>query len=151
MSEALRAALYGFMQQHNVLTLAYQDEEGVGSCALWFAPDEALACYFLSALTTRHGRALAAGGEVAFTIQKDEQPWQAIRGVQGRGRCAPLTEPLRSTAWQVYQSRFPFISQQFPDLESALQRSLLWQIVPAWLRLIDNSRGFGFKEELWLT
>ena len=25
-----------------------------------------------------------------------------------------------------------------------------YQITPTWIRLIDNSRGFGHKEEIWL-
>lgn len=148
MNETLAARLHTFLSQHHVLTLAYQDAAGPGACALWFAADERLTCYFLSTLTTRHGAALAAGGAVAFTVQKDEQPWQAIRGVQGRGYCAPLPPDQHAEAWACYTRRFPFVVQQFPALEAALARTTLWHIRPTWLRLIDNRLGFGHKEEL---
>lgn len=150
MSEPLAARLHPFLTQHHVLTLAYQDATGLGACALWFAVDEALTCYFLSTLTTRHGAALAAGGTVAFTVQKDEQPWEAIQGVQGRGYCAPLPPDRHAEGWLCYTHRFPFVLRQFPAIEAALARTTLWYLRPTWLRLIDNRLGFGHKEEMEL-
>jgi uncharacterized protein YhbP (UPF0306 family) len=150
-SDTLRARLHTFLREHNVLTLAYADADGPAACALWFAIDDALACYFLSAATTRHGAALAEGGPVAFTIQRDRQSWQGIQGVQGRGHCAPLPPDQQAAAWALYTTRFPLVTQQFPDIQAALARATLWRILPSWLRLIDNTRGFGHKEELHLT
>jgi uncharacterized protein len=151
-SEApLRSRVIAFLAQHNVLNLAYANPQGVGACALWFAADEACTCYFLSSLTTRHGAALALGGEVAFTVQKDEQDWRAIQGVQGRGWCGLVDDEARSQAWATYIARFPFVTQQFTDLEAALKKTRLWCIKPSWLRLIDNTRGFGHKDELLIA
>ncbi len=147
-SNSLVQELHRFLLRHNVLTLAYRDDDGPGACAVWFAPREDLSIFFLSALATRHGRALADGQEVAFTVHKDEQDWRVIQGVQGRGRCVPVPEADRDAAWRVYVGRFPFIAEQIPDLRAALARTVLWQIDPSWLRLIDNARGFGFKQEL---
>lgn len=136
-----------FLSRHNVVTLAYQDSLGIGACAVWFAVDERLHLHFLSSPATRHGQALAAGGQVAFTVQKDEQDWRAIQGVQGIGRCAPTPQHTIDSAWQVYARRFPFVTRQFPDLQAALGLATLWRIVPTWIRLIDNTKGFGHKEE----
>lgn len=146
----IRAAIAVFLARHNALTLAYADADGVGACGLWFAADEALSCYFLSSANTRHGRALASGGQVSFAIHKDEQDWRAIQGVQGRGRCEPLSGVHAQAAWHIYARRFPFVLQQFPDIESALKTALMWRIKPAWLRLIDNAKGFGHKQEIHL-
>lgn len=140
--------LRAFLGRHNVLTLAYQDDQGVGACAVWFAVDEQLHLHFLSSPTTRHGRALAAGAQVAFTVHKDEQNWRSIQGIQGVGLCARTPAHSIDTAWQVYTRRFPFVARQFPDLQAALESAALWRIVPAWIRLIDNTKGFGHKEEL---
>ncbi len=149
--ESLRIALRDFFDAHHVLTLAYLDAEGIGACAVWFASDAQLNCFFLSSLHTRHGQALRAGGEVAFTVQRDRQDWQIIRGVQGRGWCAPLLDAAqRDQAWQVYAHKYPIVLQRSPALERALAQALLWQITPRWLRLIDNQRGFGFKQEIIL-
>ncbi|MCS6848980.1 MAG: pyridoxamine 5'-phosphate oxidase family protein [Anaerolineae bacterium] len=148
---ALKDELRRFLAQHNALTLAYTDEAGVGACGLWFAADDDLACYFLSSPETRHGRALRDGGAVAFAIHKDDQDWRAIRGVQGRGWCSPVPAADAAGPWRVYLQRFPFVAQQFPDLEAALRTAWLWRITPAWLRLIDNTRGFGHKQEIMLA
>lgn len=147
MNDTLRARLLTFLQAHRALTLAYQDAQGVAACALWYAVNEQLTLYFMSALSTRHGTALAQGGEVAFTVHKDEQPWQEIQGVQGRGACTLVSPTAREAVWALYQQRFPFVAQAPPEIERALQQAPLWQITPHWLRLIDNRRGFGFKEE----
>jgi uncharacterized protein YhbP (UPF0306 family) len=144
----LLARVIFFLSKHHVLNLAYADGPTVGACALWFAVDEACVCYFLSSLTTRHGAALANGSQIAFTVQKDEQDWRAIQGVQGRGWCEVVPDAAHALAWAIYTARFPFVTQQFPDLQAALTKTQLWRITPAWLRLVDNTLGFGHKDEL---
>jgi uncharacterized protein YhbP (UPF0306 family) len=84
--------------------------------------------------------------EVAFTIQRDEQDWQSIIGVQGRGKV--FTCEGDQLGWQVYTQKFSFIRQQFEDLQSALEKTRLWKITPSWIRRIDNTVSFGFKEEM---
>ncbi|NJM42553.1 MAG: pyridoxamine 5'-phosphate oxidase [Anaerolineae bacterium] len=148
---ALLARIAVFLSKHHVLNLAYADGPTVGACALWFAADEACTCYFLSSLTTRHGTALAHGGQIAFTVQKDEQDWRAIQGVQGRGWCEIVPDAGHVHAWAAYTARFPFVAQQFPDLQAALAKTQLWRMTPAWLRLIDNTKGFGHKDELTMA
>ncbi len=139
--------LRAFLGRHNVLTLAYQDSQGIGACAVWFAVDDHLHLHFLSSPKTRHGQALKAGAQVAFTVQKDEQDWRSIQGVQGIGLCSMTPADLIDSAWQVYTNRFPFVTRQFPDLRAALGSAALWRIVPGWMRLIDNTKGFGHKQE----
>lgn len=151
MDETLSQRLYTFLLSHNVLTLAYHDGTTPGACALWFAADRELQFFFLSSLNTRHGRALAEGSTVAFTIHKDEQDWRTIQGVQGRGYCSLVPAKEHKRAWQSYTDRFPFIKQQFSAISAALSRTSLWSIRPTWLRLIDNSVAFGHKEELLLN
>ncbi|WP_330317105.1 hypothetical protein [Streptomyces platensis] len=105
------------------------------------------ALYFVTATTTRHGRALAEpGSRVAFTAQRDGQEWSSLTGLQGRGRCRPLTGAERAAGWQVYVERFPFVTAS-DRLRAALERTTLWELCPDWLRLIDNGQGFGHKDE----
>ncbi|MFN3706510.1 MAG: pyridoxamine 5'-phosphate oxidase family protein [Thermoflexales bacterium] len=149
--DTLRATLYAFLEAHHALSLAYVDAEGVGACAVWFVADEQLNCFFLSSLDTRHGRALREGGEVAFTVHRDRQNWQFIRGVQGRGWCAPMAESAeQQRAWQLYARKYPLVTQRSPVIEKALAQAVMWCIRPRWLRLIDNLAGFGFKQEIIL-
>jgi hypothetical protein len=37
------------------------------------------------------------------------------------------------------------------DLGDAVQHSEMLQLTPSWIRLIDNRRGFAFKQEWTLT
>jgi uncharacterized protein YhbP (UPF0306 family) len=144
----LRQEIYAFLSRHQVMTLAYHDQQGPGACAVWFAVQEDLTLNFLSALSTRHGAALTSGGQVAITVQKDEQSWRSIQGVQGLGFCQPVASEHRASAWQAYSGRFPFVIQPFGNIVSALATITLWSVAPTWLRLIDNTKGFGHKEEL---
>ncbi|WP_435798402.1 pyridoxamine 5'-phosphate oxidase [Streptomyces decoyicus] len=105
------------------------------------------ALYFVTATTTRHGRALAEpGARVAFTAQRDGQEWSALTGLQGRGRCRALAGAERAAGWRIYLERFPFVAAS-DRLRAALERTELWELRPDWLRLIDNAQGFGHKEE----
>ncbi|MFF4607647.1 pyridoxamine 5'-phosphate oxidase [Streptomyces sp. NPDC001339] len=152
---------------HTTLTLAYVDEDGPQACAVLYAMDATeggVKLYFVTAVTTRHGRALAgpgpggageprdagAGGpgdaRVAFTAQRDGQEWSGLTGLQGRGRCRVLTGAERAIGWRVYTERFPFVEAS-DQLRTALERTTLWELRPDWLRLIDNGQGFGHKEE----
>ena len=144
----LRQEIYRYLSRHQVMTLAYHDQQGPGACAVWFAVQEDLTIFFLSALSTRHGTALASGGQVAITVQKDEQHWRSIQGIQGSGICRPVAPEHRASAWQTYSGRFPFVIQPFGNIVSALAAVTLWSVVPTWLRLVDNTKGFGHKEEL---
>ncbi len=150
-NDPLRSELYSFLNGHHVLNLAYSDAGEPACCAVWFAAAADLTLYYVTSYKTHHGTVLRPGGQVAFTVQKDEQDWRSIQGVQGKGYCTPVTPDQRDTAWQTYSKRFPFVIQPFADLAQALSAITLWSILPGWMRLIDNTKGFGHKEELLLS
>ncbi|MCK7627343.1 pyridoxamine 5'-phosphate oxidase family protein [Streptomyces sp. RS10V-4] len=136
---------------HTTVTLAYADEDGPQACAVLYAAgraaDGAPVLYFVTAVHTRHGRALSRpGARVAFTVQRDGQEWSGLTGLQGRGGCRVLDGAERDAGWRTYTARFPFVAED-PRLRAALERTALWELRPDWLRLIDNTRGFGHKEE----
>lgn len=144
------AAIRQALAAHTTLTLAYADDDGPQACAVLYAPGGDAAApllYFVTARSTRHGRALARpGARVAFTAQRDGQEWSGLTGLQGRGRCRELTGTARATGWNAYTGRFPFVAGE-ERLRAALERTALWELRPDWLRLIDNGRDFGHKEE----
>jgi len=147
---SVNARVVEFLNSHRVINLAYADLEGkIQCCALWYAADAQLNLYVLSSLSTQHGKALQSGGEIAFTINKDQQHWKSITGVQGRGRIRLLDADHH--AFDTYAAKFSFILEQFSGLEAALEETRIWKIRPTWVRLIDNSLGFGHKDELELS
>jgi uncharacterized protein YhbP (UPF0306 family) len=141
-------AILTALRAHTTLTLAYADADGPQACAVLYAVTDEGAPVFVTAPTTRHGRALAEDPRAAFTAQADGQQWTGMTGVQGRGlvRRLPEGSPERDAAWAAYTERFPFVAHD-ERLGSALAATALWELRPSWLRLIDNTRGFGFKTE----
>jgi uncharacterized protein YhbP (UPF0306 family) len=70
--------------------------------------------------------------------------------LQIEGTCSPLSGQATKTAKQIYLQKFPFIRQN-KLLLVMLNTVTFYQITPTWIRLIDNSRGFGHKEEIRLS
>ncbi|MEV7281438.1 pyridoxamine 5'-phosphate oxidase [Streptomyces sp. NPDC093111] len=143
--DRLRAALAA----HTTLALAYTDDDGPQACAVFHAVTDTGSLVFLTARSTRHGAALARqapGARVAFTAHRDAQKWSSLTGLQGRGLCERATGPALAAARAAYARRFPFVATA-GRLAQALSRADHWEIHPTWLRLVDNSRGFGHKTE----
>ena len=160
----LRSRLLDFLRRHDTMTLATTGPGGEPqAAAVFYAADDQLNIYFLSAPSSRHGRNLNRNSRVAATVQADGQPWREIRGLQIEGT-ARETEGARETARAggVYGLRFQFMRGILDDrdltpeagassvLRSALAESRLYVLQPTWIRLIDNTEGFGHKEELTL-
>jgi uncharacterized protein YhbP (UPF0306 family) len=147
--DATRERLLSFLRKQQVVTVAVVEPEGTAhAAALFYAVDDELNLYVLTEPASRHGQAMARTGLVAGTIQRDRQEWQWIQGVQFRGRCRRLTGAARERGWNLFAARFPFVQHlSAAGLAQALGKTALWQIEPAWMRLINNRRGFGRKEE----
>lgn len=142
MAGALLDRIKGYLKAHRVLTLATVDEGGPWGASLFYASDEALNLYVLSDPATRHGRALADGARVAGTVHGETKDWTTIQGIQLWGTAGEVK--AAEEVFARYTEKFPFAA--------ALIRGdgphRFYQITPAWIRLIDNSRGLGFKEEI---
>lgn len=151
----LRTRLAAFLAAHTTLTLATVGPDGVpAAAAVFYAHDDGLNLYFLSEESTRHGQNLLADDRVAGTIQADGQEWQAICGVQVRGRAQPVTAAGWPHAAAVYGRKFAFVAAALAGaggpavLAGPLARARFWVLRPEWFRLIDNRVRFGFKAEL---
>jgi uncharacterized protein YhbP (UPF0306 family) len=131
---------------YTTVSLAYVDPAGSPqACAVFFAL-HGDSLVFVSSLSTLHGRSLASDGRVAFTAQAEGQHWSTLTGVQGRGTCSVVTGVERDVALAAYFDRFPFVASD-SRLRAALERTEVWELRPSWLRVIDNSQGFGHKSE----
>jgi len=146
--KGLRPRLLSFLRAHQVLTLAAVEEarEPVAA-ALFYAVDNQLRLYVVTDPQSRHGRAMLAGGVVAGTVQRDQQQWHEIQGIQFRGSCRQLDGAARKRGWGIYTARFPFLLLENQVMTAALAKTALWRIEPDWVRLIDNRLGFGHREE----
>lgn len=138
----MKTRLREFLREHQVLTLAVT---GPYAAAVFYAVDDELNLYFVSDPGTRHAGAILADNRVAGTIHRDPQHWQEIRGVQWTGRCYRLEGLERTAGWALFLKRLEL--RAAAQLAPALAKVDLWKIVPEWMRLIDNTQGFGHKAE----
>jgi uncharacterized protein YhbP (UPF0306 family) len=150
MSNQLITRIKQFLADHTTLTLATIARDGRPQAApLFYAEMDDLSLIFISEKKVRHSQNIVRDNRVAATIYADGQQWQSIQGIQLEGTCKGLTGPPAQVARTIYLSKYPFIEKN-KLLKLMLHKVTFYQITPIWLRLIDNTRGFGHKEELRL-
>jgi uncharacterized protein YhbP (UPF0306 family) len=138
--------LTAYLAQRSTVTVATVNSQGLPQAAdVFFAADEDGSLIFVSGVASRHGQSIAAGSRVAVTVHGETWNWREIAGVQMEGR-AHLIPPGagREQAWETFKSKFPFVD----EFEAEVARSEFYRFVPEWIRLIDNSVQFGYREEL---
>lgn len=136
---------------HHVMTLATQGPDGPWAAAVFYALDADGALLFLSAPRSRHCTDLAADARCAATVQDQPEDWMAIRGLQMSGRVEPVAAAAVAAARERYARRFPFMraGAGLPlTLAQALNKVSWFRFVPERLRLVDNSLGFGHRDEI---
>ncbi|GIK42320.1 MAG: hypothetical protein BroJett011_61530 [Chloroflexota bacterium] len=147
MDDELRTRLKQFLAAHTTLTLATLAEDGRPQAApLFYAEMDDLSLIFISERRVRHSQNVARDQRVAAAVYADGQQWQTIRGVQLEGVCTALAGQAARAAQAVYLAKYPFITTDLL-LARLFQKVTFYKISPTWLRFIDNSRGFGYKEE----
>jgi uncharacterized protein YhbP (UPF0306 family) len=99
---------------------------------------------FFSAPDSRHGQDLANSSLASAAMYPETNHWQEIRGLQISGRVRLLKSGSEwNSAWEVFKAKFPFVA----ELENIIRRNALYAMQPTWVRLVDNRRGFGYKQE----
>ncbi|MBK5104700.1 MAG: pyridoxamine 5'-phosphate oxidase family protein [Burkholderiales bacterium] len=152
MQAGLREQVQRYLRQHHVMTLASHGDEGVWAAAVFYANEE-FAFYFLSSPSSRHGRNLAGNPRASATIQADYADWREIKGVQMEGIVSMLAGMEEEEARGLYGAKFPIVGKlgQAPaSIIKALAKVRWYKLVPERLYFIDNSAGFGQREEIEL-
>lgn len=139
-----------YLQQHQVMTLATNGPSGLWAAAVFYASD-GFDLYFLSAEHTRHAQNIAASSRVAATIQEDYADWSAIQGIQLAGDVVQLSGTKRLKAIALYQAKFAFLAQSPPPIQAALAKVNWYRLRPFQLYFVDNTQGFGHRDEIHLN
>jgi uncharacterized protein YhbP (UPF0306 family) len=138
-----------YLQQHQVMTLATNGPDGLWAAAVFYA-SAGFDLYFLSAGHTRHARNIAATPRIAATIQEDYADWTAIQGIQLAGVVTQLSGMERLKAIGLYQAKFDFLAQAPEAIQAAFEKVNWYRLRPYQLYFVDNSRGFGHRDEIRL-
>jgi uncharacterized protein YhbP (UPF0306 family) len=147
-ADTTRATIQALLAEQSTLTLATLSPAGEPQAAsLFFAAAGDLSLYWTSGSHSRHSLNLDRNPRAAVTVHAAAWSWTDIRGVQMEGRVErlPAGEAWQA-AWQLYLAKFPFVR----DFQAEVSRSNFYRFTPGWVRLIDNSQGFGHKDELRL-
>lgn len=126
-----------FLGRHHVLNLATIAEDGTPYCAACFYAYDAERnrLIFTSDDTTRHAREMEAHPEVACAITLETRIVGKVQGAQICGRAERGDEEDKAC----YIKRFPY---------AAIAPLTIWAIEPSFIKLTDNTLGFG-KKLVW--
>ncbi|MCB9419325.1 MAG: pyridoxamine 5'-phosphate oxidase family protein [Ardenticatenaceae bacterium] len=144
-----RQSALAYLQQHRVMSLATSDPDGVWTAAVFYVND-GFDLYFLSAGHTRHARGIAFEPRIAATIQEDYADWKMIQGIQLAGVATQLFGAERLKAIALYRSKFTFLAQATAVIQAAFEKVNWYRLRPYQLYFVDNSRGFGHRDEIEL-
>ncbi len=138
-----------YLAAHHVMTLATTGRDGPWAAAVFYAWQDG-SLIFLSAPGSRHALNLEADPRCAATIHDDTGDWKAVKGIQLEGRVARLAGDEAAAAHRCYAERFPIVSPlaKIPSaIVEALAKIRWYRLLPTRMYFIDNSKGFGHRDE----
>ena len=150
MSADLRQRMHDYLRTHHVATLATMAVDGPWAAAVFYVND-GNTLYFLSSPNSRHCCNLKQDARAAATIQADYSDWPEIKGVQLEGKVSLLCGAEEDLARRLYTEKFPLVGKlgQAPAaIVTALARVRWYRLAPTRLFFIDNSIGFGQRDEI---
>lgn len=126
-----------FIKRHHVLTLATTNVAGEPYCAACFYAYDAERnlLVFTSSHETRHGAEMVGRGRVACAITLETRIVGRVQGLQICG----TAHRGDAAATRTYIKRFPY---------AAAATLEIWVIEPDFMKLTDNTLGFG-KKLIW--
>ena len=145
-----RAFALSYLASHTVMSLATYGSQGLWAAAVFYA-SEGFDLYFLSAGHTRHGQNLGDRPRAAATIQENYSDWPAIQGIQLEGDVRLLAGERRAAAIALYLAKFSFLKNADQALQAQLDKINWYRLRPDRLYFVDNSLGFGHRDEIELS
>ncbi|MBA3902274.1 MAG: pyridoxamine 5'-phosphate oxidase [Rhodocyclaceae bacterium] len=150
MADALRERALDYLRGHHVMTLATHGSEGPWAAAVFYVND-GFTLFCLSAPSSRHCMNLAHSPRISATIQEDYADWPQIKGVQLEGIASEISGEEEARARRLYGEKYPVVGKlaQAPAaIVKAMAKVRWYKIVPDRFFFIDNSAGFGHRDEI---
>jgi uncharacterized protein YhbP (UPF0306 family) len=135
--------LQKFILEHNTMTLATVSNKIASAAAVFYvAIKNNTSLIFVSHPKSEHIINCKIEPRCAVTIQDDGQEWERIKGAQLKG----IISIAEENYWTNYFQKYPYTKSN-KTLSKTLEKVKLYEFKIEWARLIDNSKGFGNKEE----
>lgn len=146
-----RAAALDYLADHHVMTLATSGSFGPWAAAVFYVND-GFTLTFLSSSRSRHAVDLVSDARCAAAIHEDYDDWREIKGLQLEGSVRELSGARKIGAIARYGAKFPVIRPEHaPEImRGALAKVSWYEFVPDKCFFIDNSQGFGHRDEIAL-
>lgn len=145
----LERAILEYLREQTVLSLAAVGDDGPHAVSLMYA-HERFDLFWLSDPGTHHSRYLATNPRASVTIAAQVDDYRDICGLQLSGLAQRISNPDKAAAaFKLLTTRYPFLNRfGAGKLARHLGAADVYRFRPIRLTLIDNSRGFGFKQTL---
>jgi uncharacterized protein YhbP (UPF0306 family) len=153
----LRQEVLRYLQSHTTMTIASARRGVPWASPVFYANDEFALCFY-SQPHSRHGVNMAAHAVVSAAIYGDYHDWRSIRGIQLEGRVELVqSKKLRERLAAIFREKFPFVDELLPRRAAAKARATpklsgikLYLLTPSCVWYLDNSLGFGHRQQLEL-
>jgi uncharacterized protein YhbP (UPF0306 family) len=129
-----------YMASQKTLTLATTGLDGPWAATLTYVNDGP-EIYIWTKPHTNTARHIDQNPAAAFAIDAYSEDWRQTKGIQGRGKCSPVTGEGMARAADLFGQKYP---QLRPGSTSAV---VFFRIEPEVLEFIDNSRGVEEADE----
>jgi len=148
--KSLKSSICRYLVRHTTLSLATCHDGRPWSTDLFYASDDSCQLYFVSSITTLHCQHIAANSRVSVSISRQCAGWKDIKGLQLDGVASVVSETDRDAVVEIYLAKFPALKKlhQASEIFRVFRESSFYRISPEWIRLIDNSKTFGHKDEM---
>ena len=132
-----------------MVTLATNGPEGLWAAAVFYAHHD-FNLFFLSSAASRHALNIDSNSLVAATIQDDYDDWPDIKGIQLEGAVEKLEGDESRQAEKMFSKRYSFLLTAPDPILNALAKVVWYRLAPEKLYFVDNSQGFGHRDEIHL-
>jgi hypothetical protein len=154
----LEGRIKSYLEGHNAMSIATLRNGQVHAASVFYV-NVGLDLYFISSPSSRHGEDLAIDPQAAVTINEDYSNWLDIKGLQLSGKVRQFGR-LRDNAKiaDSFTQKFPDVGRFFgrpdeitEDAASKVAKVLFYRFRPLSIFYVDNSLGFGHRDELVLS
>ena len=128
-----------FIRENKVLTFC-TSKDNVPYCASCFYAydEENQLLIFSSENHTRHIEEAIENNQVAGTINTENKTVAKIQGIQFMGKFITPSTVQQKAFYSIYYKNFPF---------AKAMKAPIWAIELTWMKMTDNTLGFGKKLE----